>query len=116
MGGMNYGQGSSREHAALAPMYLGIKVVFAKSFARIHKDNLINFGILPLTIQPEVYDSLKEGNEVGFPSVAKEVKESESITFVDKESGKTYSTEHGLTQRQGEIILAGGLLNYVKNK
>jgi len=57
---MNYGQGSSREHAALAPMYLGIKVVFAKSFARIHKDNLINFGILPLTISPNVYDSLDQ--------------------------------------------------------
>jgi aconitate hydratase len=116
VGGMNYGQGSSREHAALAPMYLGIKVVFAKSFARIHKDNLINFGILPLTVEAEVYDSLEEGSEIELPSVAKEVKDSDSITFVDKKSGNSYKTLHRLTQRQREIILVGGLLNYVKNK
>jgi aconitate hydratase len=116
VGGMNYGQGSSREHAALAPMYLGIKVVFAKSFARIHKDNLINFGILPLTVKPEVYETLHEGSEIALPSVAKEVKESDSITFIDKKSGVTHATLHGLTQRQRDIILAGGLLNYVKNK
>ena len=116
VGGINYGQGSSREHAALAPMYLGIKVVLAKSFARIHKDNLINFGILPLTVEPEVYDSLEEGSEVEFPSVAKEVRESDGITFIDKKSGNSFTTLHGLTQRQREIILAGGLLNYVKSK
>jgi aconitate hydratase len=116
VGGNNYGQGSSREHAALAPMYLGIKVVFAKSFARIHKDNLINFGIIPLMLAPEIYDFLKEGREVEFPSVAEEVKNADIITFIDKTSGKTFSSEHGLTQRQREIILAGGLLNYVKNK
>ncbi len=116
VGGNNYGQGSSREHAALAPMYLGIKVVFAKSFARIHKDNLINFGILPLTVEPEIYDSLEEGSEIELPDAAKEVRESDSITFVDKKSAKSYSTGHGFTQRQRKIILAGGLLNYVKNK
>ena len=116
VGGINYGQGSSREHAALAPMYLGIKVVLAKSFARIHKDNLINFGILPLTVEPEVYDALEEGSEIEFPSVAKEVKESDGITFIDKKSGNSFTTMHGLTQRQREIILVGGLLNYVKNK
>ena len=116
VGGINYGQGSSREHAALAPMYLGIKVVLAKSFARIHKDNLINFGILPLTVEPEVYDVLEEGSEIEFPSVAKEVKESDGITFIDKKSGNSFTTMHGLTQRQREIILVGGLLNYVKNK
>jgi aconitate hydratase len=116
VGGMNYGQGSSREHAALAPMYLEVKVVLAKSFARIHKDNLINFGILPLTISPEVYDSLNQGAEIELPALAKEVKESSEITFVDRESGKTYTSEHGLTERQREIILAGGLLNYVKGK
>ncbi len=116
VGGMNYGQGSSREHAALAPMFLGIKAVFAKSFARIHKDNLINFGILPLTVEPEVYDALDEGSEVDLPAVAKEVKGSDSITFTDKKTGKTYSALHGLSQRQREIIVDGGLLNYVRNK
>jgi aconitate hydratase len=116
VGGMNYGQGSSREHAALAPMYLGVQVVLAKSFARIHKDNLINFGITPLEIQGEVYDAIEEGSAIEFPSIAKEVKEAAQITFIDKKSGKTYSAEHGLTNRQREIILAGGLLNFVKSK
>jgi aconitate hydratase len=116
LGGINYGQGSSREHAALAPMYLGVQAVLAKSFARIHKDNLINFGIIPLEISADVYDAIEEGSELEFPSVAKEVKDAEEITFRDTTSGKTYSAAHGLTDRQREIILAGGLLNYVKNK
>lgn len=115
-GGMNYGQGSSREHAALAPMYLGVKVVFAKSFARIHKDNLINFGILPLTISPEIYDSIDQDTEIEMPFLANEVKQSASVTFIDVKKGKTYTAEHGLTGRQREIILAGGLLNYVGAK
>ncbi len=116
LGGMNYGQGSSREHAALAPMYLGIKAVLAKSFARIHKDNLINFGILPLTISPDVYDSIDQDSEIELPSLAKEVKESNEITFIDIKTGRTYRSEHGLTERQREIVLAGGLLNYVRTK
>ena len=116
LGGMNYGQGSSREHAALAPMYLGIKVVFAKSFARIHKDNLINFGILPLTISPNVYDSLDQDAGIELPSLAREVRESKEITFRDIKAGRTHRAEHGLTDRQRDIILAGGLLNYVRSK
>ncbi|MBI4710541.1 MAG: aconitate hydratase [Nitrospirae bacterium] len=82
LGGMNYGQGSSREHAALAPMYLGVKVVLAKSFARIHMDNLINFGVLPLTIRPEGYDSILQDDEVEFPNLAKDVKESSEVTLI----------------------------------
>ncbi|MEW6601417.1 MAG: aconitate hydratase [Nitrospirota bacterium] len=116
LGGINYGQGSSREHAALAPMYLGVKVVFAKSFARIHKDNLINFGILPLTVSQEVYDSFEQDSELELPALSKEVKESDAVTFIDVKKGKTYTAEHGLTDRQREIILAGGLLNYVGAK
>jgi aconitate hydratase len=116
LGGMNYGQGSSREHAALAPMYLGVKVVLAKSFARIHKDNLINFGILPLEIAADVYDSLEQDSEVEFPHLAKEVRESSAVSFIDLKSGNTRSVEHGLTQRQKEILLAGGLLNYVRQE
>jgi aconitate hydratase len=116
LGGVNYGQGSSREHAALAPMYLGIKVVLAKSFARIHKDNLVNFGIVPLEIEPEIYESYDQGTELEFPNLAKDVRESSSITFIDIRNNKSHSAEHGLTQRQREIILAGGLLNYVKAK
>lgn len=114
LGGINYGQGSSREHAALAPMYLGIKIVLAKSFARIHRDNLINFGILPLTISPEVYNAVEQDSEIEFPDIAKEIKESSDITLIDIKTNKTYKVEHNLTERQREIILAGGLLNYVK--
>jgi aconitate hydratase len=116
LGGMNYGQGSSREHAALAPMYLGVKVVLAKSFARIHKDNLINFGILPLEIGADVYDSLEQDSEVEFPNLAKEVREASTVSFIDVKSGKAYSADHGLTRRQRDILLAGGLLNFVRQK
>lgn len=116
LGGVNYGQGSSREHAALAPMYLGIKVVIAKSFARIHKDNLINFGILPLTVKEDVYDSIDPDADIEFPELSREVRESSKITFTDAGKDKTYTSEHGLTERQRKIILAGGLLNYVRGK
>jgi len=116
LGGINYGQGSSREHAALAPMYLGIKLVLAKSFARIHKDNLINFGIIPLTVEPDVYDAFDQDTAIEFPQLAKEVRESAVITFKNEKTGTTYTAEHGLTQRQREAILAGGLLNYIKTK
>jgi aconitate hydratase len=114
LGGTNYGQGSSREHAALAPMYLGVKVVLAKSFARIHKDNLINFGIVPLEIPADVYDSLEQDSEIEFPHLAKEIRESQAISFIDVKSGSALSAEHGLTQRQRDILLAGGLLNFVR--
>jgi aconitate hydratase len=116
LGGVNYGQGSSREHAALAPMYLGVKAVLAKSFARIHKDNLINFGILPLTVQPDIYDSMEQDTEIEFPNLAKDIRESSGVTFTDIKNRKTYKAKHGLTLRQREIILAGGLLNCVKGK
>jgi aconitate hydratase len=116
IGGINYGQGSSREHAALAPMYLGIKIVLAKSFAHIHRDNLINFGILPLKVQADVYESLDQDSELEFPNLAKEVRESSWITFMDIKTGKTYRAAHGLTERERRIILAGGLLNYIKTK
>jgi aconitate hydratase len=116
LGGVNYGQGSSREHAALAPMYLGIKVVLAKSFARIHKDNLINFGILPLTVHADIYDSIGQDSEIEFPAIAKEVSDDLTITFKDLKTGKSYSSGHGLTSRQRDIILEGGLLNYVSSR
>ncbi|TNF54610.1 aconitate hydratase, partial [bacterium] len=116
LGGMNYGQGSSREHAALAPMYLGIKVVLAKSFARIHRENLINFGILPLTVPEGLYDNIEQGNEIEFPEIKREVKDSDSITMVDNKRGETYTLTHNLSERQREIISTGGLLNYIKQK
>ncbi|MEF9475451.1 MAG: aconitate hydratase [Candidatus Mariimomonas ferrooxydans] len=116
LGGINYGQGSSREHAAIAPMYLGIKVVLAKSFARIHRDNLINFGILPLIISPEIYNALEQDSEIEFPELAGETGESSDVTLIDTGTGVAYKAVNSLTQRQREIALAGGLLNYMKKE
>jgi aconitate hydratase len=116
LGGVNYGQGSSREHAALAPMYLGVKVVLAKSFARIHRENLINFGILPLSVSEELYEGIDQGNEIELPEIGKEVKDSGSITMKDIKRGETYTLKHNLTERQREIMIVGGLLNYIKQR
>jgi len=113
IGGENYGQGSSREHAALAPRYLGIRIVLAKSFARIHLANLINFGILPLTFDnPPDYDELKLGDKIDFGDVKNIIKD-DKLTSV-KVNGKEIKVNHSLTQRQKDIIFAGGLLNWIK--
>ncbi len=113
IGGSNYGQGSSREHAALVPMYLGIRCVIAKSFARIHVANLINAGILPMTfVNPEDYDSLTEGAKLTFSDLTKGMEEG-VVTMTD-ENGKTYQLSCVMTERQRAIVTAGGLLNYTK--
>ncbi len=113
IGGSNYGQGSSREHAALVPMYLGIRCVIAKSFARIHVANLINAGILPMTFQnPEDYDSLAEGAKLTFHNITKGMEDG-MITMTD-DSGKEYKLSCVMTDRQRAIVTAGGLLNYTK--
>ncbi len=115
VGGENYGQGSSREHAALCPMYLGIKGVVAKSFARIHKDNLVNFGILPLTFADTAdYDSIEEGDNLEIDNLVDQIKSGETITVKNIAKGKEITLKHGLSDRQVEIILAGGKLNYTK--
>jgi len=116
IGGINYGQGSSREHAAMAPMYLGIKAVIAKSFARIHKANLVNFGIIPLTfIAEEDYQNLEQGDELIIENI-KEQLYSEKITVKNLTKGFSFEVTHDLTPRLIEIILKGGLLNYIKSK
>ncbi len=116
IGGINYGQGSSREHAALAPMYLGIKAVIAKSFARIHKANLVNFGILPLTFAFENdYEKISQGDTIVLDSIRAGLNPGTPITAVNKTSGKEIKLTHDLDQRQIDIILAGGLLNYTRN-
>lgn len=116
IGGENYGQGSSREHAALAPMYLGVKAVIAKSFARIHFANLINFGILPLTFSdPADYDKIEQGDEIHAPNILKELEEGKPVTFVNKTRGNAeYKFKYSLTGRQVKIIKEGGLLNETK--
>ena len=115
VGGANYGQGSSREHAALAPLYLGIKAVLVKSFARIHRSNLINAGILPLTFVNEAdYDAISEGDELMIENVIESVKNGGEMTVVNKTNGKRIAVNCDLSGRAKDIILAGGLLNYTK--
>ncbi len=117
VGGENYGQGSSREHAAIGPMYLGVKAVIAKSFARIHHANLINFGILPLTfINPSDYDKIDENDYLEIDVSNFTPGDNNIITVIDRTKGISIPTKHGLNERQVEIVRAGGVLKYVKNK
>ncbi len=116
VGGSNYGQGSSREHAALVPLYLGVKAVIAKSFARIHKANLINTGILPLTFKNEEdYDRIGQGDILELPNILEEIKNGGSkITLVNKTKNFEVELELPLSDRQADILAAGGLLNYTR--
>ncbi len=116
VGGSNYGQGSSREHAALVPMYLGIRCVIAKSFARIHAANLLNAGILPLTFEnPDDYDALRQGAHLHIDSIRAGMAAGR-LELTDTESGKAYPAVCSLTERQQAILLAGGLLSYTKEQ
>ena len=113
LGGSNYGQGSSREHAALVPLYLGVRVVIAKSFARIHRANLINAGILPLTLKtPEDYDLLNRGDTLKITDILGGL-DSGEFTLKDVTNGRTLLLEGDFTERQKAILKAGGLLKYV---
>lgn len=118
VGGSNYGQGSSREHAALAPLYLGIKAVLVKSFARIHRANLINAGILPLTFVNEAdYDKINQGDEIVLADVRADVEADMShLTIVNKTTGAEIPVLCELTGRTKDIILAGGLLDYTREQ
>ncbi|HUS82285.1 MAG TPA: aconitate hydratase [Dehalococcoidia bacterium] len=114
--GSNYGQGSSREHAALAPMYLGLKAVLAKSFARIHRANLVNFGILPLTFVDERdYDRIAQGDELEVVAVRDAIQDGESVRVSNSTRGYEFEARHGLSPQQAKIVLAGGRLSYVKS-
>ena len=114
VGGSNYGQGSSREHAALVPMYLGIRGVIAKSFARIHIANLINSGILPMTFEnPEDYDKLNQDADLTITGIVSGMAEGK-LTVTDRTTGNQFNVLCSLTERQRAILLAGGLLNYTK--
>jgi len=116
VGGSNYGQGSSREHAALVPLYLGVRAVIAKSFARIHAANLINAGILPLTFQnPEDYDKLKAGDTLILSDIAKGLSGG-VVTLYDQTANLSIELVADFTERQIEILKDGGLLAYTKNR
>ncbi|MCP4518820.1 MAG: aconitate hydratase, partial [Delftia sp.] len=115
VGGVNYGQGSSREHAALAPMHLGLKAVIVKSFARIHHTNLVNVGILPLTFADEAgYDALEQGDEWEITGIHAALQSGGPLTVHNLSQGQSFQANYNLTERQVEILLAGGLLNYIK--
>ncbi|MBE7039790.1 MAG: aconitate hydratase [Ruminococcaceae bacterium] len=116
VGGSNYGQGSSREHAALAPLYLGIKAVFAKSFARIHMANLVNSGILPLVFKVEAdYDGISETDELVIENAISQIKAGNEITVKNITKGTEFVTILNVSDRQKEMLYAGGLINYTKN-
>jgi aconitate hydratase len=117
VGGLSYGQGSSREHAALCPMFLGVKAVIAKSFERIHSANLINFGIIPLTFKTESdYDLIDSGDELQIPNIRKVISNNEPLIVKNITKKKDFEVNYELSERQRNIILEGGMLSYIKNK
>jgi aconitate hydratase len=115
--GENYGQGSSREHAALCPMYLGVEAVFAQSFARIHKANLFNFGIVPFTIDEETYDRIEQGDDIQvLGDVASEVRAgTEEFTIRVNDDWEAPAYVDG-SSRERDIVAAGGKLPYTKHQ
>lgn len=117
VGGSNYGQGSSREHAALAPLYLGVKAVITKSFARIHMANLINAGIVPMTFENEAdYDKIDQGDELRIENIGSQIASSDTIKVTDVTKGFDFNCKVNFSQRQKDMLYAGGLLNYTKNQ
>ena len=116
VGGDNYGQGSSREHAALIPSYLNVKAVMALSFARIHRSNLINNGILPLVIDQKTYDALNTSDEYVLKNIRESIINNQDIVICHKQTNKRYKASLTLSKREKEMILDGGLLNMMKLK
>lgn len=117
VGGENYGQGSSREHAALAPRFLGVRAVIAKSFARIHHANLVNFGIVPLEFKnKEDYHKFSLGDELLIPDLKNRLQEGKEIVVINKTTGEEVLCTYNLTPKQVSVLLKGGLLNWIKSK
>ena len=117
VGGANYGQGSSREHAALAPRYLGLRVVLAKSFARIHWQNLVNFGILPLTFQDgEDYDAIQPDDVLSLEGLHNLSHDQTEITVQNQTQNREFTALHSLSPRQIDVLKGGGLINWVKSR
>jgi aconitate hydratase len=117
VGGENYGQGSSREHAALAPRFLGVRAVIAKSFARIHHANLVNFGIVPLEFKnKEDYNKFSLGDELLIPDLKNRLQEGKEIVVINKTTGEEIVCTYNLTPKQISVLLKGGLLNWIKSK
>jgi aconitate hydratase len=110
--GENYGQGSSREHAALAPRYLGVKAVLAKGFARIHWQNLINFGILPLQlVHSEDWEKIDQEDVLVLRDVRAALRNGNTVKVENQTKGQSYDTTQTMSKRQADIVLRGGLIN-----
>lgn len=117
LGGRNYGQGSSREHAALAPRYVRLRVVIAKSFARIHWQNLVNFGVLPLTLEDEAeYNRIEQGDILQFTDLRRQIGARRPLRVEDTTRQRSFTVRHDLSGRQVEVLLAGGLINWVRER
>ena len=117
VGGLSYGQGSSREHAALCPMFLGVKAVIAKSLERIHTANLINFGIIPLTFKNDGdYNKIEQGDDIEIPDIKKSIEGGGALKVKNRTKNVEFEVDYNLSDRQREIILAGGTLAFMKNK
>ena len=115
IGGENYGQGSSREHAALVPLYLGIKAVVAKSFARIHVANLVNAGIVPLTFKnAEDYDKIEQFDELELPTIRSDIETGAEVVLINKTKNESYTLLSAVSERSADILLSGGLLSYTR--
>lgn len=115
--GLSYGQGSSREHAAICPMFLGVKVIIAKSFERIHSDNLINFGIIPLIFETESdYDQIESGDTIEIPNVRELLSKNKPLIVKNLTKKKDINVKYNLSKRQCDILLAGGTIPYIKNR
>jgi aconitate hydratase len=117
VGGDNYGQGSSREHAALAPRHLGLRVAVAKSFARIHRQNLVNFGILPVTFEnPEDYERIDEGDDLSMDGLRNGVRNGKNLAIENRTRNTKIQVRHHLSDRQVEMLLAGSLITLIRNR
>jgi aconitate hydratase len=117
VGGDNYGQGSSREHAALAPRYLGLRCVIARGFARIHWQNLANFGVLPLTFAGDGYDAVEQGDVLVLEGIHEALANGEGQVAVRNETqGRHLAARHELSARQIDILLAGGLIHWMRQR
>jgi aconitate hydratase len=115
--GNNYGQGSSREHASLAPRYLGLRVVLAKGFARIHRKNLVNYGVLPLVFtDPTIYDRLEPGDLLHIENIHQGIRQQESLPVTVKGKGLVFEATHNLSSRDREVLLAGGVTNWLHQR
>ena len=116
IGGENYGQGSSREHAAINPMYLGVKAVIAKSIARIHKGNLVNHGIIPMLFaDPADYDRIDQEDEIDFENLLDQIP-TRKVTVKDKTKDFSFEVTLDLSDNEVEVVLSGGQLSYLKEQ